>query len=156
MTDTDDYHRPPARPRLPEISLPAADGDREHPLRAHRRGTVLVLLGDGVRDGDTDWLRRLVAHETELAGWYGRVLVVAGVADAGQARELAAAGVAFPIVVDAAARVATAAGVAAPALVVADQWGEVHVAEHVADDDAWMAPAEVEQWLRTIAIRCAG
>ena len=150
-----DFHRPPERPRLPDLSLPRADGGDAVPVRAHRRGTVLVLLGARVREADVEYLRSLAAHEDALRAWDGRVLVV--VPDAASSRDGGAPGASpFPVVVDAASRLARAADVVPPALVVADQWGEVHVAEHVADGAAWLPPDEVEAWLRTIAERCAG
>lgn len=136
------------RPRLPDLSLPPAGDGAPVPVRAHRRGTVLVLAASASDEGLEAYLAALAAHEGEFAGWDGRVLII--VADAG-----AAPATGFPVLVDARGRLAEAAGVSAPAVVVADQWGEVHAAEP-ATDGRWLAPVEVEQWLRMIAIRCAG
>lgn len=147
---------PVERARLPDVSLPSLAGDAPVPLRAHRRGTVLVLVGDALRVEDGAYLRALAAHEEALRGWDGRVLVVVGDRDTGRGSAIAALAVPFPVVVDEAGRVARAAGVEGPALVVVDHWGEVHVGERVPDGAAWMAPEEVEQWLRMIAVRCAG
>jgi hypothetical protein len=52
--------------------------------------------------------------------------------------------------------VAAAAGVVAPALVVADQWGEVHAAAPAGPQQPWLAVEEVEEWLRFMAVRCGG
>ncbi|MDF1504407.1 hypothetical protein, partial [Roseisolibacter sp. H3M3-2] len=81
----------------------------------------------------------------------GRALVVVPPADA--ARGLPGG---LPVLVDDRGRVAAAAGVAAPALVVTDQWGEVWHAESVAAGGAWPDPAEVDRWLGYLSIRCAG
>lgn len=151
MTDPD-----AGRARLPDLSLPSLTAAEPVPVRAHRRGTVLVLLGATLRPGDGDYLRALAAHEEALRGWDGRVLVVVPDRDAERGSAIGGLALPFPVVVDESAKVARAAGVEAPALVVADHWGEVHVAERVADDRAWMEPGEVEQWLRMIAVRCAG
>jgi hypothetical protein len=61
----------------------------------------------------------------------------------------------FPVVVDGSGAIARAADVAPPALVVTDQWGEVHAAAAVGGAP-WMPPAEIERWVRWLAIRCAG
>lgn len=142
MSDADD---PVERPRLPDISLPTADGGAPVPLRARRQGTVLVLLDGAPDDGAREAIRALASHEAALRDWDGRVVVVVPEAAS------APGDVPFAVAVDATGRVARAAGVDAPALVVADQWGEVHVASR-----AWLPPAEVEAWLRMLAIRCAG
>lgn len=136
------------RPRLPDLSLAPARGGAPVAVRAHRRGTVLVLVAGAGDEGLDAYLAALAAHEGELAGWDGRVLVVVADADAAPATG-------FPVLVDERGRIAAAAGVGAPAVVVADQWGEVHAAEP-AIGGRWLAPGELEQWLRMIAIRCAG
>ena len=51
---------------------------------------------------------------------------------------------------------AAAAGVRPPAVVVVDQWGEIHEAASVGDDRPWLPVADLEQWLKYISIRCAG
>lgn len=147
----------PSRPRLPEHPLPGAGGGAPVPLRAHRRGTVLALLGPAPSADDLAYLRALAAAEPALAAWDGRVVVV--VPDDAAAHAVAALALPFPTAVDAAGRVADAAGAAAPALVVADQWGEVHEAAAATDAGgarAWPDPADVEEWLRFLAVRCAG
>jgi hypothetical protein len=62
----------------------------------------------------------------------------------------------FPVVADASDTVARAAGATAPALVVADQWGEVHAALPVGPERPWLPVAELEEWLRFLAVRCGG
>ena len=156
---------PPRRARLPDVALPPLGGGAPVPLRAARRGTVLVLLGDAVRERDAAYLRALADARVALEGWDGRVLAVA----AGDAEGLAARfgerfaerlttgdGRPVPVLVDAGGAVAAAAGVGVPALVGTDQWGEVHAAVSAAGDAAWLPVEKVEQWLRFLAIRCAG
>jgi hypothetical protein len=150
MTESD---LTPRRRRLPNVSLPALGGGAAVPLRAPRRGTVLVLLGADATERDAGYLRALADAEPSLREWDGRVLVLVEGDDAARP-PLAGPSAPFPVLLDREGAVARAAGVAAPAVVVVDQWGEVHVAQPVAVD--WLAVSEVEGWLRLMAIRCAG
>ena len=152
MTDTDD---PPPRRRIPDLALAPLAGGEPVPLRARRQGTVLVLLGGAPDESAAGYLRRLAAAEPSLRGWDGRVLVVVDGEAAAARPALDALALPFPVLVDVKRAVAAAAGVAAPALVVADQWGDVH-ATHATPGDPWLDPREVEQWLQWMSIRCAG
>jgi hypothetical protein len=131
------------------------------PLRERRRATVLVLLATAIGERDVTYVRELAAAEPALTGWDGRVLLV--VPEVGDAsRALADAAPPFPVVVDERHVVAEAAQVTAPAVVVSDQWGEVHAATPAGADAAtgtdapWLAVGEVERWVQWLAIRCAG
>jgi hypothetical protein len=147
-----DFHAPVRRPRLPDVALPTSGGDARVPLRAARQATVLVLLPDAPAARDLAYLRGLADAERALADWDGRVLVVLPRPDAAGAL----AALPFPVVVDAEGVVGAGASVAAPAVVVVDQWGEIHAAEAVPPDGEWLSVAELEKWLRYLAIRCAG
>jgi hypothetical protein len=155
----DDFHTPVRRPRLPDVALPAlpalASGARV-PLRAPRRASVLVLLDDTPEERDLAYVRELAEAERALADWDGRVLVVVGGPATAMAHALTALALPFPVLVDAEGHVATGAATAAPAIVVTDQWGEIHVRAPVGPDRPWLAVAELEKWLRYLAIRCAG
>ena len=147
---------PPARPRLPDVTLPplAGSGGDSAPVRARRQGTVLALLHAPIRERDAAYLRDLGARAAELAEWDGRVIAVVSGDGADAAPSLAPLALPFPVVTDARASIAAAAGVTAPALVVADQWGEVHVAKPATDE--WLAIGDVVDWLKYMSIRCAG
>ena len=161
MTVRDDAEgsvdRPPSRPRLPDVNLPAlvgAGATAGAAVRARRQGTVLALLRAPIRERDAAYLRDLAARVSELADWDGRVLAVVS-GDPGEAAlSLEGLALPFPIVADIDGTIAAAAGVVAPALVVADQWGEVHAAAAAAED--WLAIGDVVDWLKYMSIRCAG
>ena len=146
---------PPPRARLPDLALPTLVGDTTVPLRARRMGTVLVLLAAGaettLRDADAAWLRLLAANGDALRGWDGRVIVVLDGAPGARVPKLP---LSLDAVTDQQRAVTRAAGIDAPALVIADQWGEVHAA--MSARDAWPALDEVVSWLRYMAIRGAG
>jgi hypothetical protein len=136
------------RPRLPDVALPPTDGGEPVPLRLRRHGTVLVLLPPTAREIDTAYLADLAREASSLRDWDGRVFAVIG------PDTTSPAGSPVPVLVDADRVVARSAQVDAPALVVADQWGEVHVREPATD--AWHPVREIELTLRWLAIRCAG
>jgi hypothetical protein len=102
------------------------------PLRLPRIGTALALL-DGAPDAAARaWVAALADAAATLRASDGRALVL--VPDAAAARGLPDGG---PVLVDDRRRVAAAAGVATPALVITDQWGEVWHAEAVPPGGAW-------------------
>ena len=149
MRHSDDL---PRRPRLPDLMLPALAGGGTVPLREHRHGSAIVLLGETVRPDDVRWLGELAAHERALRDWDGRVLVVAGPDT--DVEPVTRLGLPFPMVRDAEGRVARAAGLEAPALVLADLYGEVFATAPAGAGAPWMSVADVEEWLRLMAIRC--
>ena len=117
----------PPRRRLPDVALPPLAGGDAVPLRARRQGTVLVLLDETADDAATDYLRRLAEAEPALRGWDGRVLVV--VAGTTMPPALAALVLPFPVLADPGRVTGVAAGVEPPAVVVGDQWGEIHATQ---------------------------
>jgi hypothetical protein len=151
MDDTDPTDAPARRPRLPDASLPRADGGDAVPLRLPRTGTVLVLPGPAPDAAARAWLAALADAGATLRASDGRALVL--IPEAAAARDLPG-GVA--VLVDERGRVAAAAGVEAPALVITDQWGEVWHAQAVPPGGAWPDVAEVDRWLGYLAIRCGG
>ena len=144
---------PTPRRRLPDVALAPPGGGAAVPLRVPRHAAVLVLLDAPPDEGTRDYLGELAGAASGIAGWDGRVIVVVG-GESGPA--LAALGLPFPVLADPGGAVAAAAGVAAPALVVADQWGEVHSSTAVGPGRPWPRPAELEKWAQFLAIRCAG
>lgn len=169
MTDPDAPHRA----RLPDVSLARLAGVAAEegggvalgagaapgavPLRERRRGTALVLLGTTLETRDVEYLRQLAAAVPVLREWDGRVLaILSGAQLPGADAVIAELHLPYPVLVDPEGRVSAAAGVAPPAVVVCDQWGEVREAVAITDARPWLAPAELEQWMRFLSIQCAG
>lgn len=151
--------------RLPALTLPARDGGPDVKLRAPGRlATVLVALhGDCARC--EAYLAALAAQEAELRDWDGRVVAVrVGRADAepaagssdGEERAQAAPhrlGERVRVAADPERRLASA-GITVPAVLIADQWGELFVVEPAGAGHALVAPAEIVAWLRYLAVQC--
>ncbi len=116
--------------RLPMISVATVDGDATVPLRrAGRRATVLVTVHPEC-DACRAYLDALAREQAEIEEWDGRLVTT--YADA----ELADA------------------GIPAPAVLIADQWGELFVVEPAGESHAFIEPAEVVSWLRYLAVQC--
>jgi hypothetical protein len=142
------------RPRLPEAALPALGGGVGAPLRERRQGTVLALLRAPVEGHDVEWIRGFASQEASLREWDGRALVVLEGEDAAAAASLMALALPVPTLVDRGSVLARAAGVAAPALLITDQYGEVYASKEAAN--GWMPLDEIVAWLKYLSIRCAG
>lgn len=146
---------PIVRPRLPDVALHTPDGAVVN-LRTPRRSLVLVVLDDApeAREArDAAWLAQLAEQQATIAEWDGAVYVVrpdAAVDAPGHPPPP------LPTLLDPEGRVARSAGVQPPALVLADQWGEVHEPPAPAEGGRWPASERVTQWVRWAAIRCAG
>ena len=146
----------PARLRLPDRVLPDRAGGPSAPLRQARHGTVLVLLGSSVTRDDRAFLQALTAHHEALRAWDGRVLLIAADVEASMTAALDALRLPFPVLLDAEKEIATAADVRPPALVITDQYGEAYVRQSITAERPWPTGESIEQWLRFLAIRCAG
>ncbi len=154
--------------RLPALTLPARDGGPDVALRAPGRlATVLAVLHTGCARCQA-WLTELAAREADLHDWDGRVIAVyAGPAPHGEPVQASAAGTSASstpsaglrpagrvrVVADPGGQLARA-GVAAPAVLVADQWGELFVVEHAGAAHTLLAPDEIIDWLRYLAVQC--
>lgn len=146
MTNRDALTNPPRR--LPDLALPAVRDGAPTPLRARGRKAPLLLLlhGPGCPDC-ADYLRRVGERLPDLREWDGRPLLIleepAGNDDG-----------AIDRVVDPEGRAAAALDVEAPAVVVADQWGEVHLAAVAGDEHRFPTPEELVGWARYLAVHC--
>jgi peroxiredoxin len=133
--------------RLPDLALASATG-AVHRLRGGgRRSPVLVLVHAGRCAVCDAFVRGLAAAAAALRAWDGEVLVIAPAGEPARASG-------FPLLHDPEARVASALGVRAPAVVIADQWGEVHEAREAGDEHRFPTEVEIEQSLQYLAIQC--
>jgi peroxiredoxin len=143
------------RRRLPDIRLPLIDRETPVPVRARgRKAPVLLLLhSTGCRDCEA-YVQRLAARQADILEWDGRVLMV--VPDRPEPEGILGAigDVPFALAIDTEQRLAHALSVQIPALVIADQWGEIHHVEEAGPDHRFSATEEVVDWVRYLAIQC--
>ena len=148
MTNLRDHLVHPPR-RLPDLAL-ATLGGAACPLRpGGRRSSVLVLVHSTECAACAAFVVRLAAAADGLRAWDGEVRVIVPAAQAGSPSASP-----FTLLVDAEQRVATALGITPPAVVIADQWGEVHDVREAAGEHRFPAVEEIESWLRYLAIQC--
>ncbi len=116
--------------RLPMMTVESVDGGAPVPLRrSGRKATVLVTLHREC-DACRAYLDALAHEQAGIDEWDGRVAATF-------------------------ANEATAdAGIPAPAVLIADQWGELFVIEPAGNGHAFIEPAEVLSWLRYLAVQC--
>jgi peroxiredoxin len=141
--------------RLPDVKLPSAPGGSPTPLRPPGRvSPVLVLVDDGECDACRAWLHRLAAASAEIGEWDGRVIVVVPAPSDRAMRIAGDAAKSFTLLADPDGALAARLGISTPALVIADQYGEIHHAAPAGDAHDLPDPAEVFDWLRYLAIQC--
>ena len=140
--------------KLPPLSLPSAPGGELRPvLVGGRQATVAVLLHEADCPACVEYLRQLAGVYPTLQEWDGQVVVVAGGVEG--ATELAGReDWPFPILADAEYRLAVALGLAPPAVVIADRWGEIHFSQ-AAETHELAEPKELAEWLRFLAVQCS-
>lgn len=138
--------------RLPEVKLPSAPGGSPVPIRPPGRVSAVLVLLDGAEcDACRAYLHSLASVSTDIAEWDGRVIVVVPASPEGAARSADDAP-ALTILADPERTLAARLSLSTPALVIADQYGEIHHAASAAH--ALPEPAEVIDWLRFLAIQC--
>lgn len=143
--------------RLPNLSLPAVPGGEPYSLRSRgREARVVVLLDDAGCAECRGYAERLAAARDAVEEWRGLVLLVVPAAEAEAERWRAESGTPFQVLADPERRLAAACGVRAPALLIADQWGELFLVEPGGAEHRLSSPDEVAEWLRYLAIQCAG
>lgn len=143
------------RRRLPDVQLPLIDGETPISVRAGgRRSPVLLLLhATGCRDCEI-YVERLAATQPDLLEWDGRVLLVVPDRTEAEGTLTLPANETFPMATDPGQRLASALSVQIPALVIADQWGEIHHVEEAGSDHRFPATEEVVDWVQYLAIQC--
>lgn len=138
--------------RLPAIQLPELTGAGPIGLQSAGRVATVAVTVHGCCARCADYIHALRAHEQDVRDWDGRVLVI--IADDAEPDGSAypATG-AFRTVLDVDARLRRA-GATTPAVLIADQWGEIHAVEPAGAEHDFIAPEEVVSWLRYLAIQC--
>jgi hypothetical protein len=138
--------------KLPNIALPRIDGSGSVPIRPPgRRSPVLVYMDAAECARCRSYLARLGADRASLEEWDGRVLAVIATAPE-NAPSPADHG--FPLLLDTDKGLRDALAIEPPAVLIGDQWGQVHFGEPAGESHDFPAVEEVVQWLRYLAIQC--
>jgi hypothetical protein len=136
--------------RLPEISLRAVPGGQPVRVRPARRRSSLFILVHGLDcERCVDFIRLVAAGSDLLREWDADPVVL--LPDPLVAEPRAGP---LPMLSDSEARFSGSLGVRAPACVIVDQWGEVHLKHEAGEDHSFAAFSELVDWARFLAIQC--
>ncbi|MGH7573671.1 MAG: hypothetical protein ACREM1_00870 [Longimicrobiales bacterium] len=95
---------------------------------------------------------RLPKRDAEIRKWDGHVFAIISDLPIASAGEYASA-LPFPLMLDAQGTLGTKLGVDLPAVIVADQWGEIHVTEEAGPEHEFLAVEELIEWSKYL-IQC--
>lgn len=140
--------------RLPEVTLPSETTGVATPMnRRGRVAPIVILVHGGPCERCTDFLRQLDQAHEAITEWDGRLLAVRSGQGAQRSAPLVD-GLKFQVLLDPEARFASRLSLEAPAVVIADQYGEVHVAEVAGEGHDFITPPEIADWAKFLAIQC--
>jgi hypothetical protein len=132
--------------RLPDLTLP--DAREATPVRLRPTGdrSVLIVMIHPECPDCAGWLEKLAEQKEEIGSWKGDVRLVAN--EAGQ--------LSYPFrqLLDSENRLAHALGIAAPAVVIADQWGGIHEAAEAGEEHHFLPIESTVEWIRHLATSC--
>ena len=132
--------------RLPDVDLPALAGAGAVPVRVRRRQAPILLLLHGPECRECmAYAQRLADCQSDLADWDARLLGVVLDSAGGGVAEISAP---LTMAIDAEGRLASRLSLEVPAVVVADQWGEIHAAEEAGAEHRFLDPEELVEWAK--------
>ena len=139
--------------RLPAMMLESSSGTEVSLEIPRRRSGVVVLIHGGACAICRAYVLGLLARAAEIAEWDGQLLVVQDGESADlQLGEDAAEGA--RVYIDRERILQLRIGLAAPAVLVADQWREIHLMESAGAEHGFVAIDEILAWLRYLAVQC--
>jgi hypothetical protein len=141
--------------RLPDLSLPAFPAGALTPLRGSGRQAPVLVLVHGL--GCTEcraYLEDLAVERDSILEWDGCLLVVTPDAPGVAVNPGGAFEPPVLLLSDPSQQLARAISIGAPAVVIADQWGEIHAAEGAGSEHRFPGPAELVEWVRYLAVQC--
>ncbi|HEX5724143.1 MAG TPA: redoxin domain-containing protein [Longimicrobiaceae bacterium] len=139
--------------RIPDLSFEDGSGCLTSLRAKGRQGVVVVLTHGPGCDACQRYLAELAAADAEHREWDGRVIALVP-ARTGRTGAAPAAALPFPVLADPERRTWAALGIEGAAVVIADQWGEVHEVSCAGAGHALPSAEDITQWLRFLAIRC--
>jgi peroxiredoxin len=138
--------------RLPHLALPRIGDSGSQPVRpAGRRAPVLVYMHGAECGGCRSFLAGLDRERAALEEWDGFVLAIVASEPADRA---SLDDRPFPLLLDSEGRLRAALGIEPPAVLIADQWGEVHLSERAGEPHHFPTVESVVQWVRYLATQC--
>jgi peroxiredoxin len=141
--------------RLPDVTLAAVPGGAPEPLRPRGRTAPLVVAVHAADCAEClAYLRALAEESEEIAAWDGRVRVVVPASPEAAAAVRDALSPAFAVLADPERVLEARTGIEGAAVIVADQYGEIHDVRGAGAGHDLPSPAEVAGWARYLAVQC--
>ena len=138
-----DLINPPRR--VPDLALETSSGERGTLKPSSHGSLVLLFLSDDCTGCD-EWLSRFAAAMPEIESWKGEVRVVVP--------SLPGRESSFKTLIDRESKAASAIAVEPPAVVIVDQWGEIHEAAEAGEAHAFLPLESIVEWVRYLATQC--
>jgi hypothetical protein len=151
-TSKTDLTNPPRR--LPHIRLPSLTGGTDIPIIWRRTGPILLLLHPDRCETCSAFAHRVAAVSDGITEWDGRPLVIVSETTGIVRSDSMLTDLPFPILDDREGRLRTALRMDAPAVIIADQWGEIYERIEAGDGHRFPEPDELVDWARVIATKC--
>ncbi|HEU4557986.1 MAG TPA: redoxin domain-containing protein [Longimicrobium sp.] len=150
MTEARNSLTNPGR-KIPDFAFATRSGAPRRLRSGGRRSPVLVLVHPGACEACAAFIQRLGAASAALNDWDGDVLVITPETpdEPGSASSDH-----VPVLSDPEQRLAESLSITPPAVVIADQWGEVHEITEARAEHRFPSAEEIESWLRYLAIQC--
>jgi hypothetical protein len=109
------------------------------------RSVLIVMIHPGCSDCAA-WVEKLAAQKDEIGSWKGDVRLVE---DRAAERSYP-----FRVLADSEKQLGQALKLAAPAVIVADQWGEIHEAAEAGEEHRFLPIESAVEWVRHLATSC--
>jgi hypothetical protein len=139
--------------RLPRLSLPSWPHGDALPVQPSGRGsTAIVMVHGGECEACDAYIRQLEREMPALEEWDCRVRVIFPSPPTETERRGSQPGI--RCLVDEDRRLARLLDLSHPAVVVVDQWRQIHHAGEGGDDHRFVSPAELVSWARSLAVQC--
>jgi peroxiredoxin len=140
--------------RLPALRLPRVGSGETVEVRGDRRNPSMILFAHSAECAECrDYVEALIEQPDAFGVWGGRLLVIVP-GTAGTQNYPTSATFPVHLLVDEGSEFARRCGMEGGGLLVADAWGEVHYAIYTGESHDLPTPAEVEEWLKFLAIQC--
>src|SRR5690606_35984773 len=112
--------------RLPHLKLGSRASESDVPIIWRRSAPILLFLHSEACPACSEFVERVAGFSGAIAEWDGRPLIIVPGATTEARSGSMIRNSPFPILEDSEARLQTALRVEPPAVIIADQWGEIY------------------------------
>ncbi|CDM64197.1 TlpA family protein disulfide reductase [Pyrinomonas methylaliphatogenes] len=134
--------------RMGQVVLPSLiDGKPQEVISYGKCSSVIASIHGLSCAACRRYLEELAARAREFAEWEGRVVIVSAERSGGLE-------IPFALLLDSDGQLKRAARIGIPSILIVDRWGSVQLRHEAREAHDFLAPSEIEDWLRYLAIQC--